>query len=119
MLNVSAFLTKICLPFFIAQAIPCYARESFLRKYKIRNSETKEFRADLITNENFNFAVRVRNASGLTTIIGSTWREFARVYQLEVGTEVFFKMVHKHGPETTVKPPHPPIIPPCMSCYFF
>lgn len=107
------FLTKLYHPFLLAQAIPCYARASFLKKYDIGYFEKKTFRADLITEEDFNFAVRVSNGSGLTTIIGSTWKEFTRVYQLKVGMEVFFS-IDKRGPETTVSSSHLPIIPPCM-----
>jgi hypothetical protein len=91
-------------------------RESFfLKKYKIGPFETKTFRADLITDEDFNFAARVTNGRVQTTITGSTWKEFTRVYQLKVGMEVFYT-IEKHGPEKFVTSSNLPIIPPWLCC---
>ena len=100
-------------PLYIAQAIPCFGRASFLKNNRVGRFERKKFKACLITQEDFRFNVTVCTGNGLTLIIGSKWKEFARVYELAVGDVLIF-ITSKHGPPTTVFSYNLPIIHPCM-----
>ena len=112
---LSPFLPN-CIPFYLLRSSHATQERLSLKNMRLAFPRKKTFGADLITAEDFNFAVRVNNGCGATTIIGSTWKEFARAYQLEGGMEVSFT-INKPGMETTVRSSRPPIIC-CANLHF-
>jgi hypothetical protein len=74
--------------------------------------DEKAFVAELVTEEEFEFDVVVTNKDGAKYFGGIAWKEFARIYHLEVGTELVFS-IDKKGPSTPVTSSHLPITHPC------
>lgn len=109
---------------FCYQVVPCYTRAYFLQKYALARCENRVFAANLRTREGFNFAVKVTNEKGKlghTYFSGRVWREFARVYLVEPGQEIYFT-ISEHGPTTLVSPETYPITHPCnfsTLCIFY
>ena len=55
-------------------------------------NENVTFTAHIDTAEGFQFAVRVKNKDGCAFISGKLWKEFARIYQLEVGQQIYLNV---------------------------
>ena len=81
------------------------------------------FDATLTTVEGFELPIQCTNVAGFTYFAGNGWKEFARVYTLEVGQEIVFD-VDKNDGELRVMTETWPITHPsnlefcCMSYYF-
>lgn len=67
---------------------------------------------EVVTEEGFEFNVDCINKDGRTYLEGQYWREFARVYNLDVGTELVFS-TDTQGPSTPVTSINLPITHPC------
>jgi hypothetical protein len=67
---------------------------------------------EVVTEEGFEFNVDCFNKDGRTYLKGQNWNEFARVYHLEVGTELVFS-TDTQGPSTPMTLINLPITHPC------
>ena len=103
------------------QVIPCYSRASFMKKIRVPIGKNGKFHASFTTTEGFEFPCDFTNENGLTYISGDSWKEFARVYRLDVGQEITFSMVNSGVQTSLVTTGHLPFIHPskvhsCSCC---
>ena len=78
----------------------------------------KSFYAPTTTKHDFQFTFVAKNETDLTYITGSAWKEFARVYRLDVGKEIYFNM-GTHSLATRVVTGNNPITHPSNLLTFF
>jgi hypothetical protein len=75
------------------QSIPCFARDKFVNKLGINRYVITTAYVHLETRHGYCFLCIIRNKEDMTFFTGGTWREFAKVYQLEVGMEMCIRLL--------------------------
>ena len=63
-----------------------------MKKFSLAMGHNTNFDATLTTVEGFELPIQCTNVAGFTYFAGNGWKEFARVYTLEVGQEIVFNM---------------------------
>ena len=103
-----------------ALSIHCFARDELLNKLGINRFVITTAYVHLETRHGFCFLCRIRNEEDRTFFTGGIWREFAKVYQLEVGMEMSIRLGGKRKHHLRVRLSTDPITHPCKysSKYF-
>lgn len=95
------------------QVLPCYGRSVLLRKYNVKENERMIFFASFLTPQKFLFEFRVTNEPNKTSIDGDAWKEYCRVYQLEMHQQVYFSIKKMGFDPSGAVCENLPIIHPC------
>lgn len=111
-------LNQYFFSFYFAQLIPCFTRDYFLKKLDVAKFHETKVKAQILTEDGSNFLVIVTNEKGRTFFIGPTWREFAKSYRLQVGTELYMD-ISKPGPEIPVDLPLLPVTHPNNFSFYY
>ena len=101
-----------------SQVLPCYGRAALLEKCNVKANERRIFFASFTTPEKFLFEFKVTNEPNKTFISGDAWKEFCRVYQLQLYQELYFSISKMGFEPSSVVCPQFPIIHPCNNTSF-
>ncbi|XP_037432040.1 uncharacterized protein LOC119298835 isoform X1 [Triticum dicoccoides] len=95
--------------------VPCFARAELLKKLNVARDEETTITAFLNIKEGFYFKVMIQNEKD-QTFFGFhclNWRDFAKAYKLEVGTELSPDIGQQTNCDIWVDLDKLPMIPPC------
>ena len=96
-----------------AQVLPCYGRSVLLKKYNVKQHEKRIFHVSFLTAEKFYFEFMITNEPNKTFISGDAWKEYCRVYQLQMDQQVHFSIQNKGMEPSLAVCGKFPIIHPC------
>lgn len=74
-------------------------------------------KAYLDTVYDMNFHIKVKNYAEKTTFYGEAWKQFTRLYQIDVGSELVFDLTNNNK-HCMVAVPNLPILPPSKIMWF-